>query len=175
VNEYRWPVIAVAAIVVLALFFGFNYYRQHYLYQERFLEKLQEMEAIQSAAIKEENGAAVLEIIPAEDYRGSLKEMMDEIGAIAAAYGHADQAVKLVDRRNQVLDSFAAAASPALYEGARRNNYRSVAATIYELAETYRLEEVSFVVDSRHLYLQARDGDYYLYQVIPLEKQEGKI
>jgi hypothetical protein len=175
VTEYRWPVIIVTAVLVLALFFGFNYYRQHYLYQEPFLEKLQEMEAIQSAAVKDENGAAVLEIIPERDYRGNLKKMMDEIEALSEEYRHTDYAVKIVDRRNPALDSFAAAASPALYEGARLNNYRAVAASISALAESYRLEDFSFNVDSRHIYLQARDGDYYLYQIIPLEMQEEKI
>ena len=115
-NEYRWPVIAVAAIVVLALFFGFNYYRQHYLYQERFLEKLQEMEAIKVLPLKKKTALQCW-----KSSRGRLPGQPEENDgrnrAIAAAYGHADQAVKLVDRRNQVLDSFAAAASPALYEG----------------------------------------------------------
>ncbi|MEW5785990.1 MAG: hypothetical protein AB1767_13110 [Bacillota bacterium] len=172
-TEYRWPVIVATAVLALALFFGINYYRQRYMKEEPFIKAIQQLESVADAGVKQVDGAAVLEITPESDYRGGLQELVKEVETLAVQYKQKPQRITVMDRRNPVLDLFATAIAPDLYEGARLGNYRSVGASIYEAAERYNLEAVVFFVDYENIYLQARHGDYYLYQMIPLHQQEG--
>lgn len=173
-TEYRWPVIAGTAVLVLVLFFGINFYRQRYMQEEPFLNALEEMESIEEAEIIEEQGEDALQLVICGSYRGSLKELIDGVNAQSEEYFKKPLTVLLVDSRNGDLDNYAIDVAPALFEGARLGNYRSAAESVYSMASAYNLEEVKFNVDEKQLYLQARDGDYYLYLIVPLDLTEGE-
>lgn len=174
-QEYRWPIIVVTAVLALALFFGINYYRQRFLTEEPFLETLQQMESIAEAAIIRENGEETLQIIPSGSYRDSLQDLVLEIRDLAAEQYKKPLEIKVLDLRSAKLEAFARTVTPDLYEGALLANYRSVSDSIDTKASLYELEDVIFSVDYDRLYLQARDGEHYLYMIIPLNLAEGGV
>ena len=170
--DVRWPVIITTAILALALFFGFNYYRQRYLQEEPFLETLQRMESIAEASIVRDQGKDTLFITPGAGYREPLQDLVAEIHAQAEDFNQ-ELPLKVEDRRNNRLASFALDVSPDLYEAARLGHYRAAAESITAAAEKHGLEDPLFTVDEKRLYLQARDGDYFLYLIIVLDEPEG--
>lgn len=171
--EFRWPVIAVTAVLALGLFFGLNFVRQRYFQEEPFLDTLCRMEGVAGAEILRDSGGETLLITPDPAYRGALQELVASVREEAARQYKKPLNVRVDDRRSAGLDDFYRAVLPDLYEAARLGNYRSVEESITLTAESYRLEEVLFSVDFDYLYLQARDGEGYLYQMIPLVNPEG--
>ena len=172
-QEYRWPIIVTTAVLALALFFGINYYRQRYFTEEPFLETLQQMESITEATIIREKGEKTLQIIPSGSYRDSLQDLVLEIRGLAAERYKKPLEIEVLDLRSAKLEAFARTVTPDLYEGALLANYRAVSDSIDTTASLYELEDVLFTVDYDRLYLQARDGEHYLYMIIPLNLAEG--
>jgi hypothetical protein len=171
--DFRWPIVVTTAVLTLALFFGINYYRQRYMKEEPFLEALEKLESIDEAVITQKNEAVTLNITPAENYSGSLQEIVLHVQELTAEKYNQPLNIIVRDRRNDTLESFARSVTPALYEGVRLANYRSVDESIKLLAARYQLDAVLFSVDDDHLYLQARDQEYVLYLLIPLNRTEG--
>ena len=114
-------------------------------------------------------------ISTASGYRGSMVELYSRVEELAREELRGPLQIRFADRRNRRLDGFAREASYGLHEGARLGNYREVALTIDQLGEKYRLTEVGFAVDEHRLYLQGRDGDYYLYLVVEVGEPEGGV
>lgn len=172
--ELRWPKVLLIALLALGLFFGVNYYYQQHFKREPFIEKICRLEGVAAAEILSENGSELLLITPEPSYRGLLQELFAGIEKEIAASYCKPLRIEIEDQRSARLDQFAAAASPALYEAARSGCYREAAAQLTEIAASYGLAEPFLTVDSRYLYLQARDDADYLYQVVPLPSfQEG--
>lgn len=172
-HEFRWPIIVTTTVLALALFFGINYYRQRYFKEEPFLETLQQMESVTEAAIIRENGEEILQITPSGSYREPLQDLVLEIRDLAAERYKKPLEIQVLDQRSAKLEAFARSVTPDLYEGALLANYRSVSDSVNTTASFYQLEEVLFTVDYNRLYLQARDGEHYLYMIIPLNLAEG--
>lgn len=174
-NNLRWPVIIVTAVLALALWGGFSYYHQRYLKETPLVEQLTRMEEIEQAQILREHGETILVISTSPGYRGSMQELYSLVEELALEELTGPLQIKFADRRNQRLDLFAREAAPSLYEGARLGNYREVAESINMLKEKHRLTEVEFAVDYRRLYLQGRDGEYYLYLIVEVVMPEGGL
>ena len=172
-QEFRWPIIITTAVLALALFFGINYYRQRFIKEEPFVKSLRQMESIEEASLIREGGKEVLLLTPGAGFREPLQDLVLEIQALAARRYKDELEIRIVDRRNDRLEDFARSVTPDLYEGALLANYRSVSESVTATAFDYQLEEVLFSVDYDRLYLQARDGDYVLYLIIPLGRAEG--
>ncbi len=174
-RELRWPVIIATATVALALFLGAYYYHQHYLQEAPLVEQLIRLEGVRGAQVSRKKGQPVVTVTPEPSYDGSLPALYAEVEEISQRELKNEPEVRITDRRNPHLEAFSRSVTPALYEGARLGNYRSVAESVAQAAGVYRVEDAFFSVDYRHLYLQARDGDHYLYLVIPLEQSpEGR-
>ena len=172
-ENLRWPVIVITAIIALALWGGGSYYHRYYVKETPLLEQLSEMEEIGEAGLHREDGEAILRIKPSPGYRGPLPDFYCRVEGLAQEELKEPVRVIFEDRPNQRLELFAREVSPALYEGARRGNYRQVAESIKLLAEKHRLTEREFAVDSHRLYLQVWDGDYCLYLVVKVEEAKG--
>ncbi len=172
--ELNWPRALLVALLALGLFFGANYlYRSHFQ-KAPLLERLGRLEGVASAEIVPGDGGEKLRITPEPSYRGLLQDLFTAAENEAAALPRKPLLLEITDRRNSRLDQFAAAASPTLHEAARRGRYREAAAGLGELAAASGLTDCQLTVDSQRLYLQARDGDCYLYQIVPLPPvQEG--
>ncbi|NLA05429.1 MAG: hypothetical protein GX881_06920 [Firmicutes bacterium] len=172
--DLNWPRALLIMLLALGLFFGANYFYQGYFKKTPFLENLRRLEAVESAEIVSERGGDLLVICPKPSYRGLLQDLYAAIEAEAAALYRDPPEIKIVDQRSDRLDEFAAAVSPALYEAARSGDYSEAARQIAAVAESYKLTGSSLTVDAKYLYLQARDGDSFLYQVVELPPlQEG--
>lgn len=173
--DLDWAKAILVAVLALGLFFGANYYYRNHFQKAPFLGRLSRLEGIASAEIISEGGSDRLRITPQSSYRGLLQDLFTAVGKEAAAHSRKPLPLEIADRRNSRLDQFAAAASPLLYEAARTGRYRDAAARLDALAAESGLTEFYFTVDSEHLYLQARDAGYYLYQIVPLPPlQEGE-
>lgn len=173
--DLDWPKALIITILVLGLFFGANYCYQIYFKKAPFLEDICRLEAVADAEIISEKDTNILIITPDPAYRGLLQDLYSDIEGASTAVYRDPPAIKIADQRSAALDQFAAAVSPSLYEAARTGCYREGASHIAGIAASYGLSDTFVTVDSRYLYLQARDdGDNYLYQVIVLPPlQEG--
>ena len=171
--DLNWPKALIITILVLGLFFGANYFYQHHFKKAPFLEDICRLEAVDRAEIISEKGSDTLIITPDPAYRGCCR-ICSDVEKLAAVYRD-PPAIRIEDRRSATLDRFAAAASPAIYEAARSGRYRQGASHIDDIAAAYGLTDAILTVDSRYLYLQARDSGYFLYQIVPLPPfQEGE-
>ena len=107
-------------------------------------------------------------ITPEESYQGRLQSLVAAVEKESARRYRKPLSVEIRDRRTPRLERFADAVSPDLFEAARSGRYRAAADYIAQAAAAHGLDEHLFTVDSRYLYLQARDGDGYLYLIVPL-------
>ena len=170
-DNLRWPVIIVTAVLALALWGGFSYYHQRYIKETPLVEQLTQMEEIEQAQILREDGETILIICTSPNYRGSLQQLYSRVEEPALKELKEPLQIEFKDRRNQRLELFAREAAPCLYEG-RLGNYRQVAECINMLKEKHQLTEVEFTVDYHRLYLQGRDGEYYLYLTVMVDTPE---
>lgn len=173
--ELDWPRVLLIAMLALGLFFGANYCYQNHFKKAPFLERICRLEGVAAAEIVSENGSDLLIITPEPSYRGLLQDLFTVIETEMAAVYRKPPRIEIVDQRSARLDQFAAAASPTLYEAARSGCYREAAVQITEIAAAHGLTESFLTVDSRYLFLQARDAGGFLYQIVPLPPlQEGE-
>lgn len=169
-----WSRALLVAMLALGLFFGANHLYQQRIRNEPLLERLGRLEAVASARIISEGGSELLLITPEPAYRGLLQDLYRTVEAEVAAVRKPPR-IRIEDRRSAGLDQFAAAASPALHEAARCGCYREAAADITAIASALGLTDCRLTVDSRYLYLQARDGGACCYLMVPLPPlQEGE-
>ena len=160
--EYRWPA-SCSAIVVLALFFGSTITAS--IICIRSVSGAAGNGSVQSAAKKRKRRCK-------GNHPG--RKIAGQLGNDGRNQPFADTgmliAVKIVDRHNQALDSL----PPPPHR--RYMKARGTITALWRLPSmnwrTYRLED--FLRGRFPPSLPARDGDYYLYQVIPL-KAGGKI
>ncbi len=172
--DLRWTKVLLIALLALVLFFGINYIYQRYFKQEPFLDELCRLEGVSGAEIVSENDSEILIITPAESFQGQLQTLVNAVEKEISGRYRKPLRIEIKDQRSSRLDLFAATVSPDLYEAARSGGYRAAAERIEETAAEYDLTGQSFTVDSRYLYLQARDGANYLYLIVPLpESPEG--
>lgn len=173
--ELNWPRALLTMLLALGLFFGAGHLYQNYFKKAPFLEELRNHEAVASAEIIAEGGEDILLVCPEPSFRGLLQELHSSINSkVATAYRN-PPGLRITDRRSGKLDQFAAAASPALYEAIRSGAYSDAAEQISGIAASYGLTDLYLTVDADNLYLQARDGDNFLYQVVKLPAlQEGE-
>lgn len=174
-GELRWPVIIITVAIALALFSGGYYYYQHYLQEAPLVEQLIQLEGVQEVQVSREKGQPVVTVTPDPSYRGPLQELYLMIEEVSQRELKNEPEIRITDQRNPSLEDFSRSVTPALYEGARLGNYRSVAESVAAAAGIHRVDDAVFAVDYQHLYLQARDGEHYLYLVISLKQpQEGR-
>lgn len=170
-QKFKWKVMLIAFLVSSALFFsGATLYEKYY--RENPLEyDLTALEAVESVQINHSRRDVHVDVhlLYTENFPGLIREIEDILtGSMGKEYSF-----YVHDNRNEKLESFARELKPALYEGARKGNYRSVNETVISVAGKYAPDEYSFMVDNSFIYLQARDGDYFLYIFIP-HKQEDE-
>lgn len=168
VPDLRWPRVVCVALLALVLFFGVHYLYQRYFKQEPFLEEICRLEGVADAEIIPERGGDILMLTPDSTFQGRLQGLISAVETIVSGRLRAPLRIEIKDRRSSRLDIFAIAVSPDLYEAVRWGRYRSAADRIAEAAARYDLTDEIFAVDANYLYLQARDGDSYLYLIVPL-------
>ncbi|MFY9115228.1 MAG: hypothetical protein WAO23_08335 [Dethiobacteria bacterium] len=100
-------------------------------------------------------------------YTDNLPELVTEIDRILSAQVKQEYTFDLHDHRNEKIEAFFREVEPAVYEGARVGNYRSIQETVANIASEHSIDEYYFSVDHQYVYLQVKDGDNYLFVVIP--------
>lgn len=166
--QLHWPKVLLVALLALVLFFGADHVFRRYFREEPFLDSLCRLEGVAVAELAAGKNGVKLVITPEDSYRGQLQSLIASVEKEADGHYRELPSIEIRDRRSPRLDLFAAAVSPDLYEAVRSGRYRSAAERIREAAGLYELTEQNFTVDSRYLYLQARDGSGYLYMLVPL-------
>lgn len=172
-TQFRWPLIIITCVVALAVFFGANHLRQRFLEEEPFIEALMQLSGIEVASISREGDREVLQIVPDPHYTGTLQDLVSSVKEEARIKYRKPLTIHIQDKRNERLAQFARRVTPVLFEAVRLHNYRSADQAISAVADEFGLEALHFAVDFELIYLQARDGDHYLYEVIRLECDEG--
>ncbi len=166
--QLRWSKVLLIALTALVLFFGGSHVYRRYYREEPFLEKLCLIEGVAGAGLTATDGGTALLITPDDSYQGQLQTLVTSVEKEVSGRYRRPLLIEIKDRRSARLNLFAAAVSPDLYEAVRSGRYRSAAERIKESAALYGLTAQDLTVDSRYLYLQARDGANYLYLLVPL-------
>ncbi|HPU00674.1 MAG: hypothetical protein GX890_00545 [Firmicutes bacterium] len=167
-TEMRWHKVLLVALLALALFFGANHLYRRYFQQEPFIEAICRLEGVAGAELVSEGGGETLLITPDDSYQGRLQALVAAVEKEMARRYRKPLSIEIKDRRTPRLERFADAVSPDLFEAARSGSYRAAADRIARSAAEHGLDGSLFTVDSRRLYLQARDGSGYLYLIVPL-------
>lgn len=174
-KQFKWRIMLIAFLVSLAVIFSGATLYERYYKENPLEEELAGIEAVEKVEIDHSRRDVHAEIYPV--YTENIPQLINEIEDILYEHVTKEYSFYVHDNRNKNLESFAGDVKPSLYEGARKGNYRSVKETVVSIADEYSLMQSHFMVDNSYIYLQAKDGDNYLFIFIPHlhEEKEGGI
>ena len=163
--KFKWHVMLMIFVVSLVILGGGVVIFEKYYYQNPLQEQLEDIEKVEKVEIETDRNNTRVEIN--NSYATYLPSMVTEIKEVLKDNLGDEYSLIVNDKPNQNLEALALAVKPALYEGARLGNYRSVNNSIQDIAANYSTDDLQFSVDENFVYLQAQDGDNYLYIIVP--------
>ena len=169
-KNFKWPVAVLAFVLTLALSVGAVVLRERQLINEPLFKHLSEFESVQTVELHRENNRQIVVVTLnyVEDLGLTHRELNEEIDRLL---GHNRFRLEIIDGRNQALEAAFVAVHLSLYEGEHRGNFTEMGSRVDEILLKFGITEHKVFVDSEHIYLQMRDGDAYLYEIIPRGNQ----
>lgn len=165
-NKIKWHVMLIVFLISLVFFFGGSFLFERFFRENPLEEELCKIEGVERVEINGER-KNTLHVDIFTGYTGDLPEMVEGIDRVLSARVKKEYDFELHDRRNEKVEVFFREVKPAIYEGARVGNYRSIQETVDRAAAGHEVEDYFFSVDDKYVYLQARDGKDFLYVVVP--------
>lgn len=165
-NKIKWHVMLIVFLISLVFFFGGSFLFERFFRENPLEEELCEIEGVERVEIdgKRKN---TLHVDIYTKYTDDLPGMVEGIGRVLSARVKKEYDFELHDHRSEKIEAFYREVKPAIYEGARVGNYRSIQETVDRVAAGHGLEDYCFSVDDQFVYLQAGDEKNFLYVVVP--------
>ena len=161
----RIPVILLALLIGLGVFFGVRWLYNKFSLEEPLAGALKANQDVQSFEI--EKGRAVTRITVHLAPTPNLKETYRELHRqVQSVLGRQRFEIKIVDNRDEKLTRLFYAGQFAVYEAIKRGNYREMIKDLEAEAAKYGATAVVFL-DQENVYLQLQNQEHYLYEIIP--------
>ncbi|MDW7650819.1 MAG: hypothetical protein SCK29_00065 [Bacillota bacterium] len=169
-KNFKWPVAVLAFILTLALSVGAVYLRQRQLVNEPLFKRISELEPVKTVELQQEDNTqvVVVSLEYVDDLAITHRELNEEINRLL---GQKRYRLEIVDERNQALEAAFVAVHLSLYEGEHRGNFTEMGSQVKDTLKSMGISDHKVFVDSENIYLQIRDGDAYLYEIVKREKQ----
>lgn len=162
----KWPVVIIAFLFTFSLIYGANYWRQQNLVMEPLLEQLLSLDGVEDVQVERGRENEISIYVKKVPHFASLYR---EIQQVLLSRNEEESRLVIVDNRNGYLDSLYQKIHFALMEGERKGNYTAMNSEIEKLlAGEEGLDNYALSVDQDRIYLQFESGNYYLYEVVPI-------
>lgn len=172
-KNFKWPIVVIVFILTLAVSAGIIIFRERKLQNQPLLNRLSQLEAVESVELRESKGEYHVSVRLA--YVADLAPVYRQIDReIAKVLGQKNYRLELLDQRDATLSEAFSVVHLALYEGERRGNFIEVSERIRTMMAGFNLPEHRLTVDGERIYFQARNGEYYLYAVIARRSGTGE-
>lgn len=164
-KSFKWPVAIVAFLLTLVLAVGGVQLRQRQLVNEPLFKRLNELEQVKTVDLRKEGGTQVVVVTLnyVDDLPETYRQLNDEISRLL---GQKRYRLEIVDGRDQTLEAAFIAVHLALYEGEHRGNFTDMGGHVADVLADMGIEEHKVIVDNENIYLQIKNGDAYLFEVI---------
>lgn len=165
-NKIKWHVMLIVFLISLVFFFGGSFLFERFFRENPLEDELCKIEGVERVEIdgKRKN---TLHVDIHTKYTDDLPGMVEGIDRVLSARVKKEYDFELHDHRNGKVEAFYREVKPAIYEGARVGNYRSIQETVDRAAAGHGLRDYCFSVDDQYVYLQVRDENNFLYVVVP--------
>ena len=169
-KKIKWYYTVLAFLATLLIkAAGYTFWEKNFN-EAPFKEELEGVEAVDEVNFEERGEKIKIKI--AASYHPKLDKMMEELEEISDIHLDKSFIIKLEDHPNQELTKFKNEINSALYEAARKGNYREIEAYVEQKVEEYPLTHYRFSVNNSWIYVQAEMDEHYLYILVPVEEQE---
>lgn len=169
-KHFKWPVAVLAFVLTLAVSVGAVHLRQRQMVNEPLFKRIGDLENVQKVELKREGSTQIVYVTL--DYVGDLsatyRELNDEISRLL---GQNRYRLELLDGRDQALEAAFLAVHLALYEGEHRGNFTEMGYKVANILAALQIEEHKVTVDSNNIYIQIKNDDAYLYEIISRENR----
>lgn len=170
-KNLKWPIIVVAFVITLALAVGGVYLRQKQMVNEPLFLRLSEYEPVQSVDIqKDGNQHVVIVTLDYVDDFGTIHRALND--EITELLGPDRFRLEIVDSRDQALTTAFREVHLALYEGEHRGNFTEMGGQVEITLQELGIADHKIMVDNENIYLQVRQGDAYLYEIVKRQSRE---
>ncbi|MCW3490806.1 hypothetical protein [Dethiobacter alkaliphilus] len=164
-KNLKWPVIVLAFVVTLALGVGGVYLRQHQMVDEPLFQRLSEYEPVQAVDLHKDGNQQV--VVVTLDYVDDFGYIHRRLKAeIVDLLGENGFRLEIRDGRDPRLETAFSAVNLALYEGEQRGNFTEMGQQVEAALADLGIAEHKIMVDNENIYLQIRQDDAYLYEII---------
>ncbi len=171
-KSLKWHYFAIAFVSAL-LVFGGGFYLWERFKEAPLLEDMENIEGVKEADFQEYSDKVRINL--EMDYVTNIYPVIREIDYLVKDRLDKDHQYSLSENRNGEISHFVEEVKPALHEGARKGNYLEIKDYVEGKSKGYDFDECRFLVDSRRMYLQVKQDDYYAYVIVPLNyDREGE-
>ena len=171
---WRLHFVLLAALLSLSLLTGGQWAYRHFGQEKPLAGALEAVPGVQAVTVIPGTGTLEVRINlgPVTHLQQTYSKLEE---AIRGVYGQQPFKIILQDNPAPVLDRLWQASQYAVYEAAVRGNFTSMAAGVADLARQAGVSDYALNIDDRNIYLVFRQGQNYLYRVIPrqTDSQQG--
>jgi disulfide oxidoreductase YuzD len=161
----RIPVILLALVVGLSIFFGSRWLYNKFGLEEPLGNVLTKSKAVQSFEINRSQPVTriIIYLAPVNNLKETYQELNQQVQSVL---GSRQFEIKLIDRRDEKLTQVLYHSQFAIYEAIKRGNYQEMVKFIEDEAVKTGATATVYL-DQKNIYLQIQDNDHYLYEIIP--------
>ncbi|APC08216.1 hypothetical protein [Neomoorella thermoacetica] len=171
---WRLHFVLLAALLSLCLLTGGQWAYQHFGQEKPLARALEAVPGVQGVQIT--SGTSGLEVGVTLGQVADLQQTYKQLEkVIQGIYGQQPVKVVIKDNPSPVLDRLWQASQYSVYEASVRGNFTTMATSIAQLASKAGVPDYAINIDERNIYLQFRQGQNYLYRIIPRQNnsQQG--
>ncbi len=171
-HGFRVHIIIISVILGLLVFAGGQWLYEKYNYDEPLDKTLSSNKAVESYKLSGEDQPVTVELkLKNVENLGKTYGELDN--SLREVLGGKEYKIKLVDNRNRQLENIYYHSQFAVYEAMARGNYREMEQYISRQAAAAGAQANVFM-DQEAVYVQIKNGDYYLYEIIPVKSPENQ-
>ncbi|GBF32691.1 hypothetical protein DCCM_0887 [Desulfocucumis palustris] len=171
-NGFRVHIVIISVILGLLVFAGGHWLYEKYNYDEPLDKILSSNKAVESYKLSDKDQPVTVRIkLKNVDNLGKTYHELDN--SLKEVLGEKEYKIELLDNRDKQLEDIFYHSQFAVYEAMARGNYREMEQYVSRQAAASGAQ-ASVFMDREAVYLQIKHGDYYLYEIIPVNSPENQ-
>ncbi len=165
IKNIRWPVVLVAFLFLISVFYGFQFYQQKQVVEEPLTQLFAEKKEIKDVEISQQGDT--LEIVLELEYVDNLREHESIINKeVSEIMGNRKYQVTLVDFRNKQLEEIFYRVHYHLQEAAVTGNFVEMSERVGEIMSGYNVDDYRLIVGEDKIYFQVKQSGHYLFEIV---------
>ena len=165
IKNIRWPVVLIAFLFLISVFYGFQFYQQKQTVEEPLTQLFAGKEEVKAVNISHQGDT--MEIILELEYVDNLREEKNIIHKeVTKILGDRKYQITLVDHRNKELEEIYYQVHYHLQEAAVKGNYVEMSEKVEEIMAGYNVEDYRLIVGEDKIYFQVKQAGHYLFEIV---------